>query len=86
MGHHRMDELLVKQHTISDGQATSPIKEGAKHTQSLSCLSSYLVDMCRPGQPCIKGHPKIPCCFNPMDWSEHLDVSYTLSKEHCSAF
>jgi hypothetical protein len=38
--HYRTDELLVKQHIVSDGQSTSPIKEGAKHTQSLSCLSS----------------------------------------------
>jgi hypothetical protein len=26
--HHRTDELLIKQHTISDGQATSPNKVG----------------------------------------------------------
>jgi hypothetical protein len=38
--HHRVDELLVKQHTISDGQATSPVQEAAKHVQSLSCFSS----------------------------------------------
>jgi hypothetical protein len=40
--HHMMDELLIKHHAISDGQATSPVKEGARHTQSLSCLSSWL--------------------------------------------
>jgi hypothetical protein len=28
-GMHRMDELLMKQHTVSDGQATSPTKERA---------------------------------------------------------
>jgi hypothetical protein len=27
--HHRTDELLVEQHTVSDGQAASPVKEGA---------------------------------------------------------
>jgi hypothetical protein len=34
--HDRMNELLIKQLTISDGQAASPVKEGAKHVQSLS--------------------------------------------------
>jgi hypothetical protein len=32
--HHRPDELLVEQHTVSDGLAASPVKEGAKHAQS----------------------------------------------------
>jgi hypothetical protein len=26
--HHRTDELLVEQHTVSDGQAVSHVKEG----------------------------------------------------------
>lgn len=33
--HYRTDELLVEQHTVSDGQAT-PVKDGAKHNQSLN--------------------------------------------------
>jgi hypothetical protein len=36
--HHRTDELLVEQHTLSEGQAASPVKEGAEHAQSLNCL------------------------------------------------
>jgi hypothetical protein len=64
--HHRSDELLVEQHTVSDGQAASPVKEGAKHTQSLSCPLSHLVVVCRPGMLCMKDHPKIPCCFDPL--------------------
>jgi hypothetical protein len=47
-----MDELHVKQHTITDGQATC-IKERAKHAQPLSHLSSNLVGVCCPG-PCEK--------------------------------
>jgi hypothetical protein len=62
--HHRTDELLVEQHTISDGQAASPVKEGDKHAQSLSRLLSHLVDVRRPSKLNIKGHPKIPCCFD----------------------
>jgi hypothetical protein len=27
--HHRTDELLVEQHTVSDGQAAPPVKENA---------------------------------------------------------
>jgi hypothetical protein len=73
-----MDELLVEQHTVSDGQATSPVKEGAKHAQSLRCHLSHLVDVRRPGKQSIKGHPKIPFCFDPLYWlSEKL---------HCCGF
>jgi hypothetical protein len=73
---HRTDEVLLEQHTVSDGQAASPVKEGANHAQSLSCLHSYLVDVCRPGKWCIKGHPNIPCCFDPLYWlSEKLHWS-----------
>jgi hypothetical protein len=31
--HHGTDELLVEQHTVSDGQAASPVKEGTKDAQ-----------------------------------------------------
>jgi hypothetical protein len=41
--HHRTDELLVEQYTVSDGQAASPVKEGAKHAQTLRCLLTHLV-------------------------------------------
>jgi hypothetical protein len=52
--HHKMDELPVQQHAVSDGQATS-VKEGTEHTQSLCHLFSYLIDVRRPGKPSIKG-------------------------------
>jgi hypothetical protein len=90
--HHRTDELLVKKHIISDGQATSPVKERTKYAQYLSCLFSSLVDMCRPGHLCIKGHPNISCCFDQlywlsekMDWSGLLDASRSLNREHSGA-
>jgi hypothetical protein len=61
-------------------------------TQSLRCLSSCLVDMCRPGQREIKGHPKLPWCLYPLcwlseklDWSGLLDAYLSRSKQHCSA-
>jgi hypothetical protein len=84
--HHRADELLVEQHTVSDGQAAS-ITDGAKHAQSLSCLSSNLVVLCRPGQPCIKGHRKVLCCFDTLywlfenvEWSNHqIDKIFAIS-------
>jgi hypothetical protein len=90
--HHRMDELLVEQHTVSDRQAASPVTEGAKYAQSLTCPLSHLVDVCRPGKLSIKGHPKIPrCCFT-MYWlseklhcSVLLHVSHGRNKEHGSA-
>jgi hypothetical protein len=67
------DEQLVEQHAVLNGKTATPI-EGAKHAQSLSRLSPYLVDVRRPGQPCVKGYPKVPCCVNPFYWlSEELD-------------
>jgi len=70
--HHRTDELLVQQHTVSDGQATSPV-EGTKQTQSLCRLSSYLIDVYRTGKPSIKGHPEITCRFDPCDATQTLE-------------
>jgi hypothetical protein len=66
--HHWTDELLVEQHTVSDGQAVSPVKVGAEHAQSLSCLISHLADVCRLGKLLVSGHPKITICFNRLYW------------------
>jgi hypothetical protein len=57
--HHRTNELLVEQHTVSDGQAASPVTEGAKHAQSLICLVSHFFDVRRPGKLSIKGDPTV---------------------------
>jgi hypothetical protein len=91
--HHATNEVPVEQHTVSDGQAASPVKEGAKHTQSLSCLLSHLADVRLPGKQCMKGHPKIPRCFDPLYWlsetlhcSGFLDASRGLNKEYGCAF
>jgi hypothetical protein len=91
--HYRTDELLVEQHTVSDGQAASPVKEVTNHALSLGCHLSYLVDLCRPGKPCIKGHPKILCSFDPpywlfekLDWLRLFDASRSPKKEHSRAF
>jgi hypothetical protein len=48
--HHRTDELLVEQHTVPDGQAASPVKEGAQHAQSLSHLLSHLLTSSQQSQ------------------------------------
>jgi hypothetical protein len=52
------DELLIKKHTVSDGQAT--FFRGRAVFE--------LVDVCRLGQPCFKGQIEIPCCFGPVYW------------------
>jgi hypothetical protein len=52
--HHRTDELLVEQHTVSGREAASPAKERAKHAQSLSCLHSHLADVRRTGNLSVK--------------------------------
>jgi hypothetical protein len=81
------DELLVEQHAVFNGQTAPTVKEGVKHALSLSRLSHYLVDVRRPGQPRIKGYPKVPCCVDPLywlseklDWPGSLDASRSLSK------
>jgi hypothetical protein len=75
----RTDELFTKRHTVSGGQVTTPFKEWANRDQSLSCLSSYLFDVRRPGQPCVKGSPKMRCSdlhlLSPkLDWHGLLDA------------
>jgi hypothetical protein len=39
-----MDEVLVEQHTVSNGQAAYPVNEEAKHAQSVSRFLSHLVE------------------------------------------
>jgi hypothetical protein len=80
-------KLLVEEYAISGGKATA-VEEGAKQTQSLSRLP-YVVDVSRPGKPCVKGYPKVPCCFNSLYWLSEklgwpgsLDASRGLGKEH----
>jgi hypothetical protein len=87
-----MDELFMEQHAVPDGQTTPPVEEGTKHTQTLSRLPPYQVDASRSGQPCVKGYPKVPCCFNPfywlsekLGWPGFLDASRGLGKEHRGA-
>jgi hypothetical protein len=89
--HHLADELLEEQYAISDGQATPPIEEGAKQTQSLSRLLPYLVDVSPPRKPSVKGYPKV-CCFNQLYWLSEkfgwpgsLDAARGLGKGHCGA-
>jgi hypothetical protein len=78
------DELLVQQHPVSDGQANSPVKEGTEHAHSLSRLSSYLVDVCRPGKPIIKVDPEISWRFDPRYWlSENMNWPGSLDASGC---
>jgi hypothetical protein len=59
------DQLLVKQYTVSDGQAASSVKDTAKQALSLSCPFSYLFGVCRPGQLCVKDHTQDTVLFRP---------------------
>jgi hypothetical protein len=65
--HHRTDELFIQQHAIPDGEAASPVKERTQYSQSLSRLLSHLIDMFRPGEPSVEGHPKITGGIDPFD-------------------
>jgi len=72
--HHRTDELLLEEHAFSDGQATALVKDGNKHAQFLRRLSSYLVVVCRPGEPNMKGYAEISYRFESRSW-----LSYKLN-------
>jgi hypothetical protein len=87
--HRTTDELLLEQHTVSDGPAVSPIKEGVKHATFLSCLPSHLVDVCRPVKLCIKSHSRIMSWFGclywlseELYWSVFMDMHRGLNREH----
>jgi len=83
----RTDLLLVQQHAVSDRKATSPVKEGTKHAQSLRRHSSYLVDVRRPGKPSIKGHPEILRRFDPRYWlSEKLNWPGSFDASRCEEY
>jgi hypothetical protein len=45
-----VDELLIQQNSVSDGEAASPVKERAKHTQSLGGFLPDLYNMRPLGQ------------------------------------
>ena len=66
--HHVTDELLIQQNTIPDGKTASPIQGRSQRSQSLCRFLSHLIDMFRPGEPFIKGHPKITGVIDPLDW------------------
>ena len=66
--HHSTDELLIQQNTIPDGEAASPVQERSKYSQSLSRFLSHLIDVFRPCEPLIKGHPKIRSFVDLFDW------------------
>jgi len=55
--HHWTRELLIQQSSIFDGGTIPHAKERTKHSQSLGRILFDMIDMKRPGQPFIKGHP-----------------------------
>jgi hypothetical protein len=66
--HHWTDELPEEQNSVPNGKATPPVQKRAQHTQPLRGFLPYLVDVSRPGQPFIEGHPQITGCIYPHDW------------------
>ena len=70
--HHGTDQLLVQQQSIPDvyiyNNISAPISDMSQPSQSLCRFLSHLIDMSRPVEPCIKGHPKITDIIDPLDW------------------
>jgi len=51
--HHGEDELLIQRDSVPDGQTTSSVQDGTQHTHPLSSFLPDLIDVGRPGEPCI---------------------------------
>ena len=64
--HHRTNELLTEQNSISGGQ--SLLFKRAPNTLSLCHFLSRLLDMSRPIQPFIEGHAEITGDIDSVDW------------------
>ena len=63
--HNGMDELLIQQNTIPDGETASPIQERSQHSQSMCSFLSHLINMFQPGESFFKGHHKITGVIDP---------------------
>jgi hypothetical protein len=63
-----LDRLLVRY--LSEGwpKSSKPQAKGDFGPQLLRGFLPYLVDVSRPVQPPIEGHPQITGCINPHDW------------------
>jgi hypothetical protein len=82
--HHWMYELPEEQNSVPNGKATRPVQVRAQNTQPLKGFLPYLVDVSRPGQPFIEGHPQIAGCINPHDWlTEESNWSSGLDTPAC---
>jgi hypothetical protein len=78
-----LDELLIQQNTIPDGETVSPVQERPRCTQSLSRILSHLLDMFRPGEPFIKGYPKMRSRQSPFILSAGLMRRLLLVRINC---
>jgi hypothetical protein len=65
--HHGTDELLIYQESVPDGEITLPIEERTQHAHHLGSSLPDLVDVTRPDELCIWGHPQVPSCVDPLD-------------------
>jgi len=66
--HHGTYELLIQQNTIPDGETASPVQERSQCFQSLCRFLCHPIDTFRPGEPLIKGHPKITGVVDQFVW------------------
>ena len=51
--HHGADGMLIKQHSVPDGEITLHIQAGTHHTHHLNSFLSELFDVRRPGESFI---------------------------------
>lgn len=65
--HQGTDELLVQQDLIPVGEITSPAQKGTEHTNPLSSIYAYLIDVRRLGEPFIKGNTQITGGIDTLD-------------------
>jgi hypothetical protein len=66
--HHGTNELTVKHNTIPYRQFTPHVQKRPQHSQPLGSFLPNLVDVRRPGQPCVCDHSQITGSIDPLDW------------------
>ena len=81
--HHGTNELTVKHNTIPYRQSTPHVQNRPQHSQPLGSFLPNLVDVRRPGQPCVWDHSQITGSIDPLDWLTRKFVLVGVSGRAC---
>jgi len=84
--------VAYKVEQVTDGQATSPLKEKGKHDRSLGNLIFNLFLCESTKQLRVEPHPMVCSCIDPLDWlpkdlswPRPVNSSFSLKRENRDA-